>query len=132
MCFEAKENYIFLKEAEKVNTDILVKNFKYNKFTLKILMMKIKNHQQFIDPKTFDELQSQALRDAGVKSFLAPNIMALKAENLSKKGDHVKAVEYIHRALKLAAEVLDGVKIHKKYLNILFYKSEIYQRKKLN
>lgn len=56
--FEQKDNYKFLKEAETVNTEVLVKTYSYNKFTLKILMMKIKNNEPFIDPKTFEELQS--------------------------------------------------------------------------
>lgn len=63
---------------------------------------------------------------------MAPNIMALKAESLSKKGEFDKALEYIRRSTKLAEEVLNGVKVHKKYINILFYQSEIYLRKKKN
>lgn len=48
----------------------------------------------------------------------------------SKRGDHVKAIQYIERAEKLASEVLDGVKVHKKFRGILDIKQQIYLRKK--
>jgi hypothetical protein len=49
--------------------------------------------------------------------------MSVLADQNSKKGDHDKASQYIGRALTLANEVLDGMKIHKKYIGILAAKS---------
>lgn len=45
--------------------------------------------------------------------------MKIMADFNSKRGDHEKAIQYITRAEKLANEVLDGVKVHKKYVGIL-------------
>jgi tetratricopeptide (TPR) repeat protein len=47
-----------------------------------------------------------------------------------RKGDFENAIKYIERALKLAEEVLDGIKVHQKYLKILITKSEILQKKR--
>lgn len=47
-----------------------------------------------------------------------------------RKGDFDNAIKYVERALKLAEEVLDGVKVHQKYVKILTIKSDILQKKR--
>ena len=94
-------------------------------------MVKIKKFPSFFKADAYQNLLSQALRDAGTKSYKSPNIMTLMADFNSKKGDHDKGVQYIERAQKLATEVLDGVKVHQKYINILGVKSDILLRKKM-
>lgn len=66
----------------------------------------------------------------GTKGYHAPNVMSVLAEQNSRKGDHDKAQTYIQRAMALATEVLDGVKVHKKYIGILAAKSQILLRRK--
>lgn len=84
----------------------------------------------FFKPEAYQQLLSQALRDAGTKTLKTPKVLALMADFNSKKGDHEKAMQYIQRAQKLATEVLDGITVHKKYINIICFKAEILQRKK--
>jgi tetratricopeptide (TPR) repeat protein len=56
--------------------------------------------------------------------------MKVLADQYSKKGDNDKATAYIQRALQLANEVFDGIKIHKKYIGIYANKSKIAVKKK--
>lgn len=70
------------------------------------------------------------MRESGVKSFKTPNVMKQFAENCLRKGDIKKAMDYISRALKIADEVLDGVKVHKKYIGLMRCKVEILIKNK--
>ena len=56
--------------------------------------------------------------------------MSLMADFNGRKGDFDNAIKYVERALKLAEEVLDGVKVHQKYVKILTIKSDILQKKR--
>jgi hypothetical protein len=127
---DLKQSFNDLKEAERINDEILVKKHNYNKLNNKFLTNKIKYYDMFFQPDKFQNLMSQALRDIGMKTYKTSTVMAVMAEYNSKRGDHEKAIQYINRALKILNEVLDGVKIHKKYVYILGVKGYIYQRKK--
>ena len=56
--------------------------------------------------------------------------MSLMADFNGRKGDFDNAIKYVERALKLAEEVLDGVKVHQKYVKILTIKADILQKKR--
>jgi hypothetical protein len=119
-----------MKEADRVNDVELVQKHNYKKLSYKILAAKIKKYASFYKPDVYQNLLSQALREAGTKGYKSPNVMTLMADFNSKKGDHDKGTQYIERAQKLANEVLDGVKSHQKYVSILGMKSDILLRKK--
>jgi hypothetical protein len=74
---------------------------------------------------------NQAMREIGPKSLKTPNLMREMAEYHSRKGDMEKALSYITRAVKIAEEVLDGVKIHKKYISLIKIKCDILIKKRL-
>ena len=127
---DSKQAFNYFKEAEKINEEQLVKVHKYNKLSLKIQLIKIKYFDFFFNQVKFQQLTSGILSIVGTKGLNAPNVMTVLAEQNSKKGDHDKATTYIQRALTLATEVLDGIKVHKKYIGILATKSQILLRKK--
>eukprot|EP00347_Sterkiella_histriomuscorum_P010167 403377348 len=127
---EFKTCYHYLLEAEEINTEILNGIYKYNKLNLKILLCKVKHFGVLYKQEVYQSLLSQALRDAGTKSYESPNVLTLMADFNSKKGEHEKALTYITRAQKLAQEVLDGQEVHKKYIKIQDTKVEILIRNK--
>lgn len=127
---DAKQSYNYVKEAEKVNEEQLIKKHHYQKLTTKLQLAKIKNFDMFFTQHKFQQLTSQVLSSVGTKGINAPNVMSVLADQNSRRGDHDKAQQYIQRALTLATEVLDGMKVHKKYIGILAYKSQIAHRKK--
>jgi tetratricopeptide (TPR) repeat protein len=69
----------------------LVKVHKYNKLATKIQLVKIKSFDMFFTPARFQQLTSSLLSSVGTKGTNAPNVMAVLAEQNSKKGDHEKA-----------------------------------------
>lgn len=109
---------------------MLVKKFKYTKLNLKLILIKIKNYSNFYKGDMFQNLLSQGLREAGVRQYYSPNVLAYMAEFYSKRGDSDKGLQYINRAQKLAQETLDGLEVHKKYIKILDIKSQILQKDK--
>jgi len=127
---EVKCSYLAFKEAEKVNEEELVKKFNYNELTQKLLYTKVKHYPQFFKQDAFQNLLSQALRDAGVKTYRTPGVITLMADFNGRKGDFDNAIKYVERALKLAEEVLDGVKVHQKFVKILMIKADILQKKR--
>eukprot|EP00347_Sterkiella_histriomuscorum_P014405 403360989 len=127
---EFKTCYHYLLEAEEINTEILNGIYKYNRLNLKILLCKVKHFGVLYKQEVYQSLLSQALRDAGTKSYQSPNVLTLMADFNSKKGEHEKALTYITRAQKLAQEVLDGQEVHKKYIKIQDTKTEILIRNK--
>jgi tetratricopeptide (TPR) repeat protein len=127
---DAKEAFNFVRAAERVNEESLVKRHRYSKMTTKINLIKIKSFDVFYNQGKFHQLTSSVLSTVGLKGTNAPNVMSVLADQNSKKGDHEKAQQYIARALTLANEVLDGIKTHKKYVGILDVKSQILQRRK--
>jgi len=106
---DLKNCLFYLREAEETNTEILNTVYKYNKLNLDILLTKVKHFGTFFKQDVYSNMLSQALRDAGTRSYQSPNVLTLMAEFNSKKGDHEKAVTYINRSYKLASEVLDGL-----------------------
>lgn len=66
------------------------------------------------------------MREVGLKSSKTPVLLALLAEINSQKGDTEKSLQQISRAEKLASEILDGLKSHKKIASILACKSTVY------
>jgi tetratricopeptide (TPR) repeat protein len=94
------------------------------------MMRKIQFFQSFIKPEEFTRLMAQAMREIGPKNKKTPNLMREFAEYNSRKGDLDKALHYINRAVKIAEEVLDGVKVHKKYISLLRTKTDLLLKKK--
>lgn len=109
---------------------MLVKRFKYEKLTPKVLISKIKNFDQFFTPAKYQQLTSQALQVVGMKNINTATVMTILAEQCSKKGQQDKAVQYITRAHSIATEVLDGVTNHKKFIGILNAQATIALRQK--
>lgn len=70
------------------------------------------------------------MREIGPKSLKTPNLMREMAEFHSRKGDMEKALTFINRAVKIAEEVLDGVKTHKKYISLIKSKCDILIKKR--
>ena len=95
---EFKTCFNIFKEGERVNEEVLVKEHKYSKMSIKLLMRKIKEYYAMYGMEAYQSLMSQALRDVGTKSYHTPNVMTIMAEYNSKKGDHEKALQYITRA----------------------------------
>ena len=125
-----KETYMLFKEGEAVNEKYLVQLHNYEKLNNKILLIKIKLFELFFTHANFQQLTATAMRNMGTHSVYSPNIMACLAELYSKKGEESKADNYINRATEIASQNLQGVKTHKKYLNIYAIKIQILLRKK--
>ena len=71
------------------------------------------------------------MRDSKVKSNKTPNLLREYAELYSTKGDFEKALTFITRAIKIAEEVLGGVKVHKKYISLIKTKCQILVKKRM-
>jgi hypothetical protein len=80
-----------MKEADHLNESVLVKQFKYQKLVPKIALTKVKSYDPFFNQAKIQQLTSQILSVAGVKGPYSATVMAVLAENNSKKGDHSKA-----------------------------------------
>ena len=124
---DAKQTFNYFLAAEKVAEEI---SAKCPRLVRKIQLMKIKTFEMFFTEQRFQQLTAGILSTVGTKGLHAPNVMSVLAEQNSKKGDHDKAQTYIQRAMALATEVLDGIKVHKKYIGILATKSQILLRRK--
>ncbi|CDW73541.1 tpr repeat-containing protein [Stylonychia lemnae] len=127
---ELKQCLQYLNQAIKINNQVLNKENNYKKLNLKILLTQCKHFSHLYKQNDYQNLLSQAMRDAGTKSMNSPNVLFLMADFNSKKGDQEKGIQYINRALNLAKEVLDGLSAHKKIIGLLFGKIQILNRKK--
>lgn len=124
---DSKQTFRYFLAAEKVAEEI---NSRCPRLVRKIQLMKMKTFEMFFTEQRFQQLTAGILSTVGTKGYHAPNVMSVLAEQNSRKGDHDKAQTYIQRAMALATEVLDGVKVHKKYIGILAAKSQILLRRK--
>lgn len=79
-------------EADRINTEVLNAKFNYDKLNFKILYIKIKIYGAFYKPQQYQNMLSQALREAGTKGYKSSNIMTLMADFNSKKGEHDKGI----------------------------------------
>jgi hypothetical protein len=70
------------------------------------------------------------MRDIGFKAKKTPKIMLILAASYKNKGDIDKALTYVNRALSIGNEVLDGVKVHDKYIPLISLKADILLKKK--
>lgn len=125
---DAKQTFRYFQAAESVAESHLKEACP--KLIRKIQLIKIKTFDMFFTEQRFQQLTAGILSTVGTKGLYAPNVMSVLAELNSRKGDHDKAQTYIQRALALATEVLDGIKVHKKYIGILSSKSQILLRRK--
>jgi gamma-glutamyltranspeptidase len=81
-------------------------------------------------PEDYSKLMNEAMREIGPKSIKTPNLMREMVEYHTRSGDLEKAMNYINRAIKIAEEVLDGVKVHKKYISLYKVKSDLLIKKR--
>ena len=70
-----------------MNEQILKQKYQYQKLNFTILMRKLQFFQSFIEPKKYDQLKSQAMREIGTKNKWTPNLMREIAEFYQRKGD---------------------------------------------
>lgn len=81
-------------------------------------------------PKDYTELLNKTMKDIGVNHWKSSSIMREMALYSVSRGDNDKAMTFITRSIKMAEDVLEGEKIHRKYLSLIRVKADILKKNK--
>ena len=96
LSIEPKNGYDQLKEASRLNRQVLVAKHKHQKETIRIQLNKIHKFKFFMDKKTFEENTSSAMRTHMKKPEMV-SVMRALAVKYSELGEHDQALNYVER-----------------------------------